>query len=225
MRKIISYQDFTKIVGEDTLKTIVECCRQGFKDSVDIINYGNQLGCPVEYEIRTKADIAHDQMKARFMQSLAGKPGIEIDKWNGIFALKFGDDAFCRLKKFLNGTPFVSVTLTPQQRRFNKQLSIESFPEDPTFITIGYYADKAWATLLGVYASCWSADGLEWFQKIGGEGFVQLRLYNDPQPTTPVVPRIIPKQGDLGKPKRVRGKKVPKKDTGTEGDSSSISKD
>jgi hypothetical protein len=213
MRNLISYEEFLAAVGDDVLQIILECCHQGFADSVEMINYGNQLGIPVEYETRTKAGIAHDHMKARFRQALGNIAGIEMGKWNGIFALKFGEEAFCRIKKLLNGTPFVSVALTRQQRRFNNQLPISGFPEKPTYITIGYYADRPWTALLGVWASCWSADGLEWFQKIGGEGFAQLRLFDD---QTPVAPRITPMEIEVERPKRVRGKNNPKKNTGTD---------
>lgn len=219
MRKIISWEQFKEVVGSEGMAMIQEVFHDSFQDSVKLIELGNQFGIPVEYETRTKANLAHDHMKARFKNKLSNLPNVETNKWKGIFAIKFGEDAFCRIKKFLRGGQ-VSCTLTIQQQKFNNQLSILGFPEEPTFITLGYYADKAWTCLLGIYASCSTPDGIEWFQKLGGEGYSQLNLFDQPiVPTNPAAPRTLPKDipGEE-RPKRVKGKKSPKKDTGTDTD-------
>lgn len=183
MRQIKSYQEFSETLGQDNIDIIMTEFQQGFLDSVKVVDYGNQLGVPVEYEMRTKASLAHDHIKARLRERFSNSDFIEMNKWNGVFGLKFGDDFFCRIKKFLRGGE-VSAILTSQQDAFNKQQSITGFPDKPTFITIGYYANLPWTEIVGVYAACWSANGLEWFNKLGGEGFIQLSL-QFPQTGTP----------------------------------------
>lgn len=212
MRRIISYAEFEVAVGAERIKKILTAMHEGFQDSIKVIEFGNQLGVPVEYEIRGKANLAHDHMKARLKNVLSHESDVEIDKWNGIFALKFGETAFCRIKKFLKGAE-VSCIMTFQQKKFNGQFSIEGIPDSPTFLTIGYYVDKAWSTILGIYVACWSADGIEWFNRLGGEGFTQLSLFPEmPRiPVAPATPAITPE-----KTKRVTGKKDAKKDTGTD---------
>jgi hypothetical protein len=184
-RKIISYREFVEAVGQDVMDKIIDAFYHGFEDSVELIRLGNQRGVPVEYEPRTKASIAHDHIKSRLKNELSDISYVETSKWNGIFAIKFNDDAFAN-KEIHSGTAEVSVILTPQQKKFNRQLSMFGFPDEPTFITIGYYADKAWANCLGVYASCSTADGLLWFNKLGGEGFSQLSIFDSPTPIIPL---------------------------------------
>lgn len=175
MREIKSYDDFVTTLGKDNIDIILEEFKQGFLDSVKVIDYGNQLGLPVEYEMRTKATLAHDHIKARLKERYKESSFVEMKKFNGVFGLRFGDDYLCRIKKFLRGGE-VSAILTTQQDSFNKQRLLSGFPDKPTFITIGYYANLPWTEIVGVYAACWSANGLEWFNKLGGEGFIQLSI-------------------------------------------------
>lgn len=221
MRKPIGWDQFREALGEELIEKIVQDMRAGFKDSVQLLNAGNDFGYPVEYEIRTKANLAHDHMRSRLKSSLSETLNVKTGKWNGIFAITVGDDAFCRIKKFLKGGR-VSVTLTAQQRKFNNQATIPGIPDLPALITIGYYEDKPWTKILSIYASCYTADGLEWYQKFGGEGFSQLNLFDSPisprTPRAPITPKSWPSEisSNEQKKKRVTGKKDPKKDTGTE---------
>ncbi|MBC7934395.1 MAG: hypothetical protein H7Y86_03410 [Rhizobacter sp.] len=206
MREIKNFQDFTETLGQENIDLITQDFKDGFADSIKLINYGNQLGVPVDYEMRTKCSLAHDHIKAKLRERFKDTNNsiVEMNKWNGVFALKFGDNYLCRIKKFLKGGE-VSAILTNQQQKFNGQQIITGFPDRPTFITIGYYANLAWTEIVGVYAACWSANGLEWFNKLGGEGFLQLSI-QFPQTT-------LPKTGSS----RVKAKPGKRKDQGKTG--------
>lgn len=196
MRPIRSFLDFKERVGEENLSKLTESFHLGFGDSVRVINFGSGLDVPVQYEMRSKACLAHDHIKSRVDNIFKDDNSVEIKKWNGIFGIKLGDDFLMRIKKFLKGGE-VSCIMTFQQKSFNNQRLIKGFPDYPTFITLGYYPNQTWTGILGVYAACWTANGLLWFNKIGGgnEGFTQLEIeFPKPVDSTPTKRRVLPKE-------------------------------
>jgi hypothetical protein len=205
MRQIINFNEVQEIIGEERMDKVVKCFYGGFEDCAKMLDFANSLGSPADYQKRSKASIIHEQIRARLSFEFQGVGGIEVNEWNGIFGLNFNNEFLCRVKKFSKGA-VVSVIKTDQQKDFQKQLMIDGFPDQPTFITMGYFVNKAWTELLGVYFSCWSADGLEWFHKVGGAGFQQLTIqYPKPVIVEPAT-------------RRAKGKKKDQqKGTGTEG--------
>lgn len=184
MRKILKLEEALSAL-DGRLDRIKDCFYSGFSDYTKIMNSVLEQGAPVSYKIRTKASIVHEQVKGRLMQEFSGDDSITIDEWKGIFALKFSDDIFLRIKKLSKGGSIASYA-TKQHRQFLKQQQIEGFPETPTFVVAGYMTDSIWSDITGVYLACWAGNGLQWFYKIGEAGIEQGSL--DFTKSEPIVP-------------------------------------
>lgn len=185
----------------DRFKT---CIQEAFKDYLAIIQFAMSLGRPVDYKIRTRAGIIHEQIKARLLDEFKNDSTIEMNEWKGIFALKFDNEIFVRVKKFTKGGN-ISNFPTTQHKQFLKQFLIEGFPDQPTFIFSGYEPNKSWTDITGVYLACWSADGLEWLCKIGESSIEQMPIEFP-----------IPKTATGEKRVRVSRKSKPDTKTGTD---------
>jgi hypothetical protein len=164
-RKIRSFQESYDIL-KPYIENYVECVRKAFADFIQINQFKNTLDVYTEFEIRTRANIIHDFVCARLAQTFGSTPEIEVGKWNQVFALKFGELLFLRNKKFKKEGS-VSNYATPSHKSFLKQGVIEGMPDEPTFIIGGYVPNHTYTELKGIYLGCWSADGLEWFNKVG----------------------------------------------------------
>ncbi len=215
MRAIIDYNGFSSTVGESGIEKIKESFFEGFGLALSTLeSMSDKL--PMDYEKRTKWNLVHDAIIAFLKNKFDIDGDVEIGKWKGISAIKFGETAFCRIKKFRGHTSKVSVYATPQQKKFDSQYSMDGIPEEPTLITIGYHVNRAETELLSISALCKNANGIIWFQQIDGSGFNQLSIFDNP--IAPVIPLAPSKTatGQSEKKKRVKPKIDPKKDTGTQ---------
>ena len=171
IRDIVGYSAVNDRLG-DRIDDFVKCHHDGFNDYKSIMDFIGALDVPTDYKVRSKACIIHEQIKARLIQRFFNEPDVTIGEWRGVFGLQFEDEFLIRVKKFLKGGS-ISNYPTPQHKTIMKQGVLEGFPDKPTFIISGYLPDRTLTEIVGVYLACWSADGLQWFKKIGGDGFEQ----------------------------------------------------
>lgn len=212
-KKLLYYSDLCDLLGAERLEFINQSFIDGFLLSVQMVNYGLSIDQDVEYEMRTKADLAHDHIKAKLKRQFQNDDLVKVAKVGGIFALLISDLAFCRVKKFIKETAQVSVYQTKQQKDFNNQVPMDGVSETATYITLGYHHDDVWSKIRGVYASCYRGDTLLWFSKIGGEGFSQINMFEQP-PTKPNDTNVFTKLP--AEKTRTRSKKIDLPATGTD---------
>lgn len=173
-RKILTFEE-THTVIAPYLEDYLDCVRKAFSDYKQINEFKNSLDVYSEFAIRTRASIIHDMICARLTDKFGDNPNIKVGEWNQVFALKFADLVFLRNKKFKKDGK-VSSYNTLQHKSFLKQSIIDGFPDEPTFIIGGYIPNATYTELKGIYLGCWSADGLEWFTKVGEYVVEQARL-------------------------------------------------
>lgn len=164
-RKILTFEEAEKILSP-YVQEYLECVRSGFLDYVAINEFKNSLNDYGDFAIRTRAGIIHDRIRAKLTAKFGAKPTIEVGEWKQVFALKFSNDIFMRIKKFSKDGR-VSSFRTPQHVKYLNQRIIEGFPDEPTFVIGGYIPNLTWTDLVGVYLACYTPDGLEWFNKVG----------------------------------------------------------
>lgn len=184
MREIRSYEKaYSKV--KNHIEKFADCVRNGFDDFKKVNEFKNtSLDLMVDLEIGTRSSFIHDCIKARLNEAFKNEDGITVGKWNQIFAVQFDDSLFVRVKKF-KGRGNVSSYSTKQHRAFMKQAVIDGIPDEHTFIFAGYIPNKTWTELVGIYLACWSADGLEWFNKVGEYVVEQAKIvFTEPVQTT-----------------------------------------
>jgi len=164
-REILSYDAFKAITG-NYMDVYANCIAESFEDYKKINSFNLSLDTFADFEIRTRASIIHDRICGRIKDKFQDKPTIKAGKWNHIFGLNFDDKIFLRHKKFKRGG-IISCFKTPQHKAFLKQGHIEGIPDKPVFIIGGYMPNDTFTELIGVYFSCWTANGVEWFVKVG----------------------------------------------------------
>jgi len=146
---------------------LVGSIRNGFEDWLKMRAFSNTLeGGAVNYKARTKAGIIHDHIEKYIRANFSGKDGLQVDDYNGVFGMVVQDELFLRFKK-MDGTYAVRNLYTLQHGKYMKQKQIEGFPEQPTFLFVGYIPDRTWSTILGIYVACWLGDHLEWVDEFG----------------------------------------------------------
>jgi hypothetical protein len=173
-RRILSFEEAQDIISP-YLERYLECVRKGFADYIKINEFKNSLDVYSDFAIRTRAGIIHDRICGHITEAFRDEPSLTVGEWNQVFAVKFADLIFLRNKKFRHNGK-VSSYYTPQHKAFLKQAIIDGFPNEPTFIIGGYIPNDTYTDLKGIYLGCWSADGLEWFTKVGEYVVEQGRL-------------------------------------------------
>jgi hypothetical protein len=219
-RKILTFEETYDIIAP-YLEDYLTCVRKGFVDYVQINEFKNSLDAYSEFAIRTRASIIHDRICGHLAEKFGNEPDIKVGEWNQVFALKFADLIFLRNKKFRHDGK-VSSYHTPQHKAFLRQAIIEGFPDEPTFVIGGYIPNETYTQLKGIYLGCWSADGLEWFTKVGEYVVEQGRLVfpEFKEQETKRRTKIKDVSEEKEKKKRTKIKRKPKSDgdekTGTE---------
>jgi hypothetical protein len=182
-------------------KDLITCIRSGFDDWLELRQYANGMaGGPVNYKPRTKAGIIHDHIEKYVRGQFAGKEGIEVDDYNGIFGMVVQNELFLRFKK-MDSTYSVRNLYTFQHGKYLKQGQIEGFPETPTFLFVGYIPDHTWSLIKGIYIACWLGDTLEWvdeFGKYSAEAAVLDFDAKENEAIKGIEKRIKPKRGRKG---------------------------
>jgi len=163
-RKILSFQEAQQVLAPYYDK-ISQSVLDGFEDFQKTSNCIAERVGFFESEIRTKACLIHDLIKNRIIQNFFGEQQVETGKWRGVFALKINDDLFIRFKK-LNKDYTSSNYLTKQAKGYLRQIRIEGFPDEPTFLFAGYIPDKSWTGISGIYIACWDGDKIQWVEEI-----------------------------------------------------------
>jgi len=163
-RNILSFQEAQQALAPYYEK-IAQSVLDGFEDFQKTSNCISERVGFFESEIRTKACLIHDLIKNRITQNFFGEQQVETGKWRGVFALKINDDLFIRFKK-LNKDYSSSNYLTKQAKGYLRQIRIEGFPDEPTFLFAGYIPDKSWTGISGIYIACWDGDKIQWVEEI-----------------------------------------------------------
>jgi hypothetical protein len=165
-RKINRLQD-AKPILEKIHQELVFAIKNAFSDWLQIRAFSNTLeGGAVSYKPRTKAGIIHDHIEKFIRNSFAGREGIIVDDFNGVFGMILQDELFIRFKK-MDSTYSIRNLDTTQHIKYMKQAQIDGFPEQPTFLFAGYIPDSTWSSIKGIYVACWIGDTLEWVDEFG----------------------------------------------------------
>jgi hypothetical protein len=211
-RKILTFEEAYDIISP-YLESYLQCVRKGFADYIRINEFKNSLDVYSDFAIRTRAGIIHDRICGHITDKFREEANLIVGEWNQVFAIKFADLIFLRNKKFRHDGK-VSNYYTPQHKAFLRQAIIDGFPNEPTFIIGGYIPNDTYTDLKGIYLGCWSADGLEWFTKIGEYVVEQARLvfpeFEDQE--TKKRTKIKGVSEEKEKKKRTRVKRKPKND-------------
>lgn len=174
-RSIVTFEQFKDILGEKTLSTYNQCVIDGFNDQRELIRFNSTLDCFVELDLTTKAKFTHNRICGRLAEAFKDDMNIRVDTIQQIIMVNVSNHVLIRQKKFKNKGSISSYP-TRQHKKFLNQDTIAGFPDRPTFIVGGYMMDKTNTEMLGVYFACYSANGLEWFTKLGEYVHEQQRI-------------------------------------------------
>ncbi|MDN3580366.1 hypothetical protein [Mucilaginibacter flavus] len=213
-RAIITYNEFKDILGEQVLTAYSDCIRKGFDDQLELLKFNASLDCFVELDSTTKAKFTHNRICGRLQETFKGNSSISVDTIRQIIMVNISDKVLIRQKKFRSYGNISSYS-TKQHKKFLKQSSIEGFPEEPTFIVGGYMMDKTNTGMLGVYFACYSANGIEWFTRLGEYVHEQQRIDFNPVVTRKTEEAYKPLKTKLTKMKVVHNQNSSNTQNGT----------
>lgn len=163
-RNILTFEEANQILAPHYPK-IAKSILEGFEDfQKTSICISERIGF-FQSKTRTKACLIHDLISNRIKLNFLGEDKIEVGEWNGIFGLKISENILIRFKK-LNEDYSSSSLPTKQSRAYLKQLPIEGFPDEPTFLFAGYIPDKSWTGVKGLYITCWNGNENVWVNNI-----------------------------------------------------------
>lgn len=176
-REIRTLEESKNII-EPYYNRLVESISKAFNSFLEVKDFANSRQI-IDFEKRTKAGIVHDHIKANIIENFAEEPNIRIGYFRRVFGIIINDELFIRFKK-MDRNFKISNVLTPQHKRYMKQLDINGFPEQPTFLFAGYVPDENWLGVKGIYLACWNGELLEWLDEAGDYSFEQMTIKFEP---------------------------------------------
>jgi hypothetical protein len=213
-RPIITFDEFKDILGTDVLEQYSECIKKGFDDQLELIKFNSSLDCFVELDPTTKAKFTHNRICGRLEDTFRNNPNINVDTIRQIIMVNISDKVLIRQKKF-RSYGHISSYSTKQHKKYLQQDSIQGFPDSPTFVVGGYMMDKTNTGMLGVYFACYSANGIEWFTRLGEYVHEQQRIDFNPVVKKSVEELYKPLKTKLTRMKVVHNQNVNEVQNGT----------
>lgn len=204
-RQIRSFEEFKSQLGDEIFDCFNDCILQGYYDQEKLIVFNGQLDCFVELDLALKAKFMNVRISGRLENAFKNNPNVKIDKLRQLVLFTINDDFIIRQNKFKSGGR-IAKSKTEQYRLFMNQSKLLPLSDSATFIVAGYMMNKHNTEMLGVYFACYSADGLEWFTKVGEFVHEQKRIDFDKPITAEVKKKLTTTKKKLTKLKIVSRK-------------------
>lgn len=148
---------------------LTDSVNEGMEDFNAFIKYENEKRY-IPFNRRTKATLLNDYITNRVIINCNNKDGIKILSTgnNGFPVVIFNNNLVARVKKLNNELAPANIpTLITQA--YNKQYSIEYFPENPTLVYFGYRVNSTISDIDGIYVVCRIDQQIQWYIDLTNE--------------------------------------------------------
>ncbi len=204
MRQIISQQD-AQTLFKPYFELLNNSVLEGFQKYVDAKASILGVSQYMKLNKRTKASLIHDMVSSTLHEKFQSIENVVVrhgENTNSFFTIKFADLAIARIKKLDSELKPANIQ-TQKTIRFNNQYTLDGFPDQPTFLYVGYTLNPTLSEIEGVYIVCRVADGLRWYIDITNElVFEQLNLVDQNVQLVNEEPRVKVKKSLQEKQRR-----------------------